>query len=75
MRTGTLVLVTWTDAFFELENPTEAPEGYDVTTTGYVVYDGLFLSIAAEQTPDGWRAVTHVPRALVSNVTILTTDL
>lgn len=75
MKPGTLILVTWTDAFFELENCTEIPEGYDVTTMGYVVNDGLFLSVAAEQTPDGWRATTHIPRALVSNVTVLTTDL
>lgn len=75
MKPGTLVLVRWTDAFFEFDEPTDSPEGYDVSTVGYVVSDGIFLSIASEQTPEGWRATTHIPRALVSSVTILTTDL
>ena len=64
-----MVAVTWTDAFFQLEDDGERPDEYTVTTLGYVVdRSAAFLRVAGEKTPDGWRAVTHIPRALVSDI-------
>ena len=61
-------MVRWMDAWFEFDDATPSPEGYDVFTVGYVIADGpVFLSIAAEQTPEGYRAITHIPVQLIQS--------
>jgi hypothetical protein len=66
----TLVMVTWTDAWYELEEgPPKAD--YLVRTVGWVLNtDGVFLTIASEELPgdDGYRAITHIPKSTVQSV-------
>ena len=66
-----IVEVTWRDAWFDTDAPTEWREDYLVTTVGYLVRDTHIVSVAAEQTPDGFRAVTHIPLTLVKERKIL----
>jgi hypothetical protein len=73
-----LVLVTWHDAWFDFEesDPQDCRPDYLVRTVGFLVNEGpRFLSIAQEILPDGdgFRAVTHIPRSIVEEVTTLTT--
>jgi hypothetical protein len=65
-----LVLVTWRDAWFDFDapDPEEARPDYLVQTVGFLVREGpRFVSIAQELLPDGdgFRAVTHIPVAVV----------
>lgn len=63
-----MVLVIWRDAWFDTDGTVDH-EDYIVKTVGWVIDEGpVFLTIASEQTPDGERAVTHVPRAMVQQV-------
>jgi len=68
-----LVLVTWRDAFFDFDQTTVADfrTEYLVRTVGFLVADGpTFVSLAQEVLPDdeGFRAVTHIPRAVVEAI-------
>ena len=72
-----LVLVTWQDAWFDFEesDPQDCRPDYLVRTVGFLVNSGpRFLSIAQEVLPDGdgFRAVTHIPRSIIEEVTTLT---
>ena len=61
-----MVAVTWSDAFFDLDARESYPDDYRVTTLGYVLERGpLFLRVASERLPDGWRAITSIPVALI----------
>jgi hypothetical protein len=71
-----LVLVTWRDAFFDIDQTTidDFRPDYLVHTVGFLVADGpIFVSLAQEILPDdeGYRAVTHIPRAVVERVVTL----
>jgi len=71
-----LVLVTWRDAWFDFEepDPQEARADYLVSTVGFLVRRGpRFLSVAQEVLPDGdgFRAVTHIPVAVVEKISPL----
>jgi hypothetical protein len=71
-----LVLVEWHDAWFDADQsgPEDCRHDYVVRTVGFLVADGpRFLSIAHEVLPDddGFRAVTHIPIAIVEAVTYL----
>jgi hypothetical protein len=68
-----LVMVTWRDAFFDFDQSTVADfrTDYLVHTVGFLVADGpTFVSLAQEVLPDdeGYRAVTHIPRAVVEEI-------
>jgi len=65
-----MVAVTWTDAYQDDEATSHA---FPVTTIGFVTErNAEWLSIAAEQVPDGgWRAVTHIPIGAVRTVKTL----
>jgi hypothetical protein len=65
-----LVLVTWRDAWFDFDaaDPEDTRPDYLVHTVGFLVREGpRFVSIAQEILPDGdgFRAVTHIPVAVV----------
>jgi hypothetical protein len=71
-----LVAVEWLDAWAKDEDsaPLTWPKTYPVRTTGWLVRDEeSVVSIAAEVLPrgDGYRAVTHIPRAVVLRITHL----
>jgi hypothetical protein len=71
-----LVLVEWHDAWFDTDQsgPEDCRPDYLVRTVGFLVGQGpTFLSIAHEVLPDddGFRAVTHIPLAIVEGVTRL----
>jgi hypothetical protein len=68
-----LVLVTWRDAWFDFDepDPDDVRADYLVTTVGFLVRQGpRFVSIAQEVLPedDGFRAVTHIPTAVVQTI-------
>lgn len=68
-----LVLVTWRDAWFDFEepDPEDARPDYLVNTVGFLVRSGpRFVSVAQEVLPDGdgFRAVTHIPVAVVETL-------
>ena len=70
---GDVVVVTWRDAFFDFDfdEPEDARADYLVRTVGFVARDGpRFLSLAQEVLPDadGYRAITHIPRAVIEKV-------
>lgn len=74
-----LVMVTWRDAFFDFDKVTEDEfrADYMVHTVGFLVSDGpTFVSLAQEVLPDdeGYRAVTHIPRAVVQSIMTLGRD-
>jgi hypothetical protein len=74
-----LVLVTWRDAWFDFDepDPQEARSDYLVNTVGFLVQRGpRFVSVAQEVLPDGdgFRAVTHIPLAVVEKISPLTPD-
>lgn len=69
-----LVVVEWHDAWFdfELACPEDRSPDYVVRTVGFLLADGpRFLSLAQEILPDGdgFRAVTHIPVAIVERMT------
>lgn len=71
-----LVLVTWRDAWFEFDepDPDDVRADYLVSTVGFLVRKGpRFLSVAQEILPegDGFRAVTHIPVAVVETTSPL----
>ena len=71
-----LVLVTWRDAWFDFEepDPEDARADYLVNTVGYLVRRSpRFVSVAQEILPDGdgFRAVTHIPVAVVETIASL----
>ena len=71
-----LVLVTWRDAWFDFEepDPEDVRADYLVNTVGYLVRRGpRFVSVAQEILPDGdgFRAVTHIPVAVVETIATL----
>jgi hypothetical protein len=71
-----LVLVEWHDAWFDADQsgPEDGRTDYVVRTVGFLVAEGpRYLSIAHEILPDddGFRAVTHIPLAIVEAVTYL----
>lgn len=71
-----LVLVTWRDAWFDFDepDPEDARADYLVNTVGYLVRRGpRFVSVAQEILPDGdgFRAVTHIPVAVVETIASL----
>jgi hypothetical protein len=71
-----LVLVTWRDAWFDFDepDPEDARADYLVSTVGFLVRQGQrFVSVAQEVLPDGdgFRAVTHIPTAVVERITQL----
>src|SRR5262249_62265648 len=73
-----MVVVTWRDAFFDFDKTTadEFRADYLVTTVGFLVADGpTFVSLAQEVLPDdeGFRAVTHIPRAVIERIEPLST--
>jgi hypothetical protein len=68
-----LVLVTWRDAWFDFDepDPEDARADYLVNTVGYLMRRGpRFVSVAQEILPDGdgFRAVTHIPVAVVETI-------
>lgn len=72
-----LVLVEWHDAWFDFDLPDveERRADYLVRTVGFLVAeDPRFLSLAQEVLPEGegFRAVTHIPVAIVERVQRLT---
>jgi hypothetical protein len=71
-----IVLVTWQDAWADSEQHerTEWRSDYLVRTTGFLVRDDPdVVSIAQEILPeeDGFRAVTHIPRGMIEDLTCL----
>jgi hypothetical protein len=71
-----LVLVTWRDAWFDFDepDPEDARADYLVNTVGFLVRRGpRFVSVAQEVLPDGdgFRAVTHIPVAVVEKISPL----
>ena len=71
-----LVLVIWRDAWFDFEelDPEDARADYLVSTVGFLVQRGpRFVSVAQEVLPDGdgFRAVTHIPLAVVEKISPL----
>jgi hypothetical protein len=71
-----LVVVTWRDAWFDFDepDPEDMRGDYLVTTVGFLVRQGpRFVSIAQEILPedDGFRAVTHIPTAVVQKISPL----
>lgn len=71
-----LVLVTWRDAWFDFDepDPEDARADYLVSTVGFLVRRGpRFVSVAQEILPDGdgFRAVTHIPVAVVETISPL----
>jgi hypothetical protein len=68
-----LVLVEWHDAWFDLEQAStdDGRADYPVRTVGFLLREGPeFLSLAQEVLPEGegFRAVTHIPLAIVERV-------
>jgi hypothetical protein len=68
-----LVLVEWHDAWFDFDLPAadQRRTDYLVRTVGFLVAeDPRFLSLAQEVLPEGegFRAVTHIPVAIVERV-------
>jgi hypothetical protein len=71
-----VVLVTWRDAWFDFDepDPEDARTDYLVSTVGFLIRRGArFVSVAQEILPDGdgFRAVTHIPVAVVENISPL----
>jgi hypothetical protein len=71
-----LVLVKWRDAWFDPEQlgAEDWRADYPVQTVGFLVRnDGVVVSVAQEVLPDGdgYRAVTHIPAAIITSITVL----
>jgi hypothetical protein len=68
-----LVVAEWHDAWFDFEQSTldDLRQAYLVRTVGFLVGEGpKFISLAQEILPDGegFRAVTHIPLAIVERL-------
>ena len=68
-----LVVAEWHDAWFDFEQSAleDLRQAYLVRTVGFLVSDGpRFVSLAQEILPDGegFRAVTHIPLAIVERL-------
>jgi hypothetical protein len=68
-----LVVAEWHDAWFDFEQPMleVLRQAYLVRTVGFLVGEGpRFVSLAQEILPDGegFRAVTHIPLAIVERL-------
>ena len=68
-----LVVAEWHDAWFDFEQSTleDLRQAYLVRTVGFLVGEGpRFVSLAQEILPDGegFRAVTHIPLAIVQRL-------
>ncbi|HSL11089.1 MAG TPA: hypothetical protein VLA82_07220 [Actinomycetota bacterium] len=75
-----LALVVWRDAFFDFDRKPddETRPDYLVHTVGFVLADGpTFVSLAQEVLPDddGFRAVTHIPLAIVERLEYLASSV
>ena len=72
-----LFLIRWTDAVMDVDAPTPCPrEEYTCTTVGFLVGENAtFVALAQEETPDGFRAVTQIPRCCISHRIELTEEL
>jgi hypothetical protein len=60
-------VITWTDAYFELDEE-EPKDEFLVQTVGWVIRETpKWVSVASELLPndEGHRAVTHIPAVLV----------
>lgn len=70
-----LVCVRWRDAWFDFEAGGDGGwrEEFIVQTVGFLVRDDEnVVSLAQESLSSGdWRAVTHIPRAIVQSITYL----
>ena len=71
-----VVLITWQDAWADSEQHERAEwrSDYLVLTTGFLVRDEPdVVSVAQEILPeqDGFRAVTHIPRGMIEDLTCL----
>jgi hypothetical protein len=71
-----IVVVVWHDAWADSEQHDRAEwrSDYLVRTTGFLVREEAdVVSIAQEILPqdDGFRAVTHIPRGMIENLTLL----
>ena len=71
-----LVLVIWRDAWFDFDqkDDEDARADYLVHTVGFLLSEGpRFVSVAQEVLPegDGYRAVTHIPLAIVERISYL----
>ena len=67
---GAVVCVVWTDAYFELDDDNDHD---DYTVCTYGIYQGThgpFTRIAGGITPDGCRAVTHIPTVLIQRTIV-----
>jgi hypothetical protein len=68
-----LVVAEWHDAWFDFERSTveDLRQAYLVRTVGFLVGEGpRFVSLAQEILPDGegFRAITHIPLAIVERL-------
>jgi hypothetical protein len=67
-----IYLAEWHDAWFDQDEAEhDWRDDYLVTTVGFLVRETEdIVSLAAEQLPDdeGFRAITHIPRALVERL-------
>ena len=73
------MLVIWQDAWADSEQHerSEWRSDYLVRTTGFLVRDEPeVISIAQEILPeeDGFRAVTHIPRAMIASLQSVSTN-
>lgn len=68
-----IAVARWNDAWFHYEEGEPWKKVCPVETVGYLVReDPAVVSIAQEILDDGsFRAVTHIPRAIVTDLTIL----
>jgi hypothetical protein len=69
-----IVLVTWQDAWADSEQHERAEwrSDYLVLTTGFLVRDEPdIVSVAQEILPEEDRAVTHIPRGMIEDLTCL----
>ena len=73
--TQPLVLVIWRDAFFDFDQKSSDDFRSEyLHTVGFLVAEGqTYISLAQEVLPDdeGFRAVTHIPRAVVERTVVL----
>lgn len=71
MPDGVRVLeVRWRDAHYALDD--EPVGAYVVTTVGWEVRrTRRWLTLACEQTPDGWRGYTRIPCETIEAVRVL----
>lgn len=68
-----VVLITWRDAHFDWEWDGSVRDDYLVRTYGELVNtdSDRFVTLAGERTPEGHRAVTHIPVENIVNREVL----